>query len=61
MPITLAFVAFDCGTNFRKLGDLIFVVPFKILSLDAILLCEEVWVLDLLGWRDGEDLDTETL
>jgi len=38
MSITLAFVAFDCGTNFEKLRVFTFVVPFKTLALDVILM-----------------------
>jgi len=41
-------------------GALVSVVLFKILALN-IILCEGVWILGLLGWKDGEGLDTEAL
>jgi len=59
VSVTLTFVALDCGTNFGGIWALFSVVPFKILILDVILY-EGVWVLDLLGWEDGEGLDTES-
>ena len=60
MSVTLSFVAFGYGTNFRKLETLVFIVPFKTLALVSFL-CGEVWVLDLLGWGDEECLDIEAL
>ena len=38
MSITSTFVALDRETNFEKLEALASVVPFKILSLDVILM-----------------------
>jgi len=36
MSVTLAFIALDCGTNFEKLGALVFIIPFKTLTPDVI-------------------------
>jgi len=36
MSITLAFIAFGCGTKFEKLRAFALIIPFKILALDAI-------------------------
>ena len=60
MSITLACIAFSYGTNFEKLEAFAFVIPFKTLALDVIPMWR-VWVLDLLGWGDGKDLDIKAL
>jgi len=57
MSITLVFVAFGCGTNFEKLGTFAFIVSFKTLSLDVILMWG-VWVLGLLNCEEDEVLNT---
>jgi len=60
MSIILAFVALSCGAKFGGLGALVSVILFKILPLMSSLY-EGVWVLDLLIWGYGEDLDIEAL
>jgi len=60
MSITLTFVVLGCGTNFGGIEVLVFVVPFKTLTLMKSL-CEGVWVLDLWGWEDREGIGTDVL
>jgi len=59
VSVTLAFVTLGCET-IGELQYLVFVVPFKALALDVIPMWR-VWVLDLLGWGDGKDLDIKAL
>jgi len=56
MFITLTFEAFSCGTNFGELGAFAYVVQFKILALDGILMLG-VWVLGLLNCEEDEVLN----
>jgi len=60
MSITLAFIIFGYETNFEKLRAFAFVVSFKTLAFDVIPLWRG-FVLNLLGWGNGESLDTEAL
>jgi len=61
VSVTLAFVALGYGTNFGGIVGSLFLLSCSRLLLLMSSLCDGVWVLDLLGWEDGEGLDTEIL
>ena len=60
MSITLTFVDLVVELTLKNSGLLFLLFCSRLLRLMSFL-CEEIWVLDLLDWRNREGLDIKAL